>query len=329
MRNFFLAFCFAFVLIQIIGTAKVCYASEKSEVDPLKKHMSLKTQNLTFGHHISVDEVLHYTPHPSDPSKTLLKQEATVSVHGIPLSYYMEDMLTSKISANASKGRQGLEWVISKINTEVKATTFAICLNENAHFVFFLFFHGNSRSKRLQMQLAKAPTTFSIKHINPSMIWRRRHAKAWTKWAQQQNISGTCSVGRIFFDIFNTTSSTAIQNDTTKTKSNEQSTTNGTGAAASTAKPPSNGSSKWWWAIEPMYHVISGHLLCDSFIVHRFTPRSMFWAFVNRVAHISIIIVHRSSTSSFWIFMGISSTNHTHTLAHFYTHTQQTHSHQH
>lgn len=101
----------------------MCYASEKSEVDPLKKHMSLKTQNLTFGHHISVDEVLHYTPHPSDPNKTLLKQEATVSVHGVPLSYYMEGMITSTISANANKGRQGLEWVISKLNTEVKFYT--------------------------------------------------------------------------------------------------------------------------------------------------------------------------------------------------------------
>lgn len=145
MRNFLTRFVFIFILIQIIGEAKVCYASEKSEVDPLKKHMSLKTQNLTFGHHISVDETLHYTPHPSDPSKTLLKQEATVKVHGIPLSYYMENMLTSNISANANKGRQGLEWVISKINTEVRAIKFAhlqlvlICLNKNAHILFSPF----------------------------------------------------------------------------------------------------------------------------------------------------------------------------------------------
>lgn len=108
-----------YLLLQIIGTEKVCYASEKSEVDPTKKQMLLKTINLTFCRHISVDESLHYAPHPNDPQKTLLKQEATVSVHGVPLSYYMEDMITSKISANASKGRQGLEWVISKINSEV------------------------------------------------------------------------------------------------------------------------------------------------------------------------------------------------------------------
>lgn len=110
----------------IIGTAKICYASEKSEVDPNNKQMSLKTQNLTFGRHISVDEVLHYSPHPTDPNKTLLKQEATVKVHGVPLSYYMEDMITSRISTNANKGRQGLEWVITKINSEVKGIADAV-----------------------------------------------------------------------------------------------------------------------------------------------------------------------------------------------------------
>lgn len=66
-----------------------------------------------------MDEILYYTPHPTDPSKTLLKQEATVSVEGVPLSRYMEDILTSRISTNAGKGRMGLEWVIQKINSEV------------------------------------------------------------------------------------------------------------------------------------------------------------------------------------------------------------------
>lgn len=97
----------------------MCYASEKSTVDPKERQMTLKTINLTFCRHISVDEVLYYTPHPTDPSKTLLKQEATVTVEGVPLSRYMEDLLTSKISVNAGKGRQGLEWVIAKLNTEV------------------------------------------------------------------------------------------------------------------------------------------------------------------------------------------------------------------
>lgn len=85
--------------------------------------MILKTINLTFCRHIAVDETLKYTPHPSDPSKTLLTQEAVVMVKGVPLTNYMEDMLTTKISNNAGKGRQAMEWVINKIKEEVKDVT--------------------------------------------------------------------------------------------------------------------------------------------------------------------------------------------------------------
>jgi len=105
---------------RIIGTPKVCYASEISVVDPSERQMTLKTTNVTFGSFLSMDEVLQYRPHPTDPSKTLLMQQATVSIEGVPLNRYMEDVLTKNISFNANRGRQGLEWVINKINTEVK-----------------------------------------------------------------------------------------------------------------------------------------------------------------------------------------------------------------
>jgi len=58
---------------------------------------------LTFGNYIAVDEAVRYTPHPDDPNKTLLTQEAIVTVRGVPLTNYMEDLLASKISFNASK----------------------------------------------------------------------------------------------------------------------------------------------------------------------------------------------------------------------------------
>lgn len=109
--------------LQIIGTAHVCYANERSTVDPRNKTMTLQTNNITFCRYIAVDEVLRYMPHPTDPNKTLLRQEATVVVDGVPLNHYMEDMLTKSISSNAGKGRQGLEWVINKINTEVNELT--------------------------------------------------------------------------------------------------------------------------------------------------------------------------------------------------------------
>lgn len=82
--------------------------------------MILKTINLTFCRHIAVNETIKYVPHPSDPTKTLLKQEATVTVKGVPLNTYMEDLLTNKISLNAGKGRQAMEWVIGKLDTDVK-----------------------------------------------------------------------------------------------------------------------------------------------------------------------------------------------------------------
>ncbi|KAI4464455.1 msf1/px19 related [Holotrichia oblita] len=104
----------------LIGSAKVCYASEKSKVDPIGREMILKTINLTFCRHIAVNETLKYVPHPSDSTKTLLKQEATVTVKGVPLNTYMEDLLTNKISLNAGKGRQAMEWVIGKLDTDVK-----------------------------------------------------------------------------------------------------------------------------------------------------------------------------------------------------------------
>lgn len=89
-------------------------------MDPLGREMILKTINLTFCRYIAVNETLHYVPHPSDPAKTLLKQEAIVTVKGVPLNTYMEDLLTNKISLNAGKGRQAMEWVIGKLDAEVK-----------------------------------------------------------------------------------------------------------------------------------------------------------------------------------------------------------------
>lgn len=107
----------------LIGSAKVCYAAEHSVVDPDTRQMELKTINLTFCRHIAVNETITYTPHPSDPRKTLLKQEAVVTVQGVPLTSYMENLLTNKISVNAGKGRQAMEYVINKINDEVKDLT--------------------------------------------------------------------------------------------------------------------------------------------------------------------------------------------------------------
>uniref|UniRef100_A0A6G1S750 Protein slowmo n=1 Tax=Aceria tosichella TaxID=561515 RepID=A0A6G1S750_9ACAR len=91
-----------------------CFATETSEVDPTTRTMTLTTKNLTMCNKLSFEEKLTYTPHPSDPNSTLLKQEAVISVFGVPLSSYLEDFLTRHISLNANKGRQAIEWVINE-----------------------------------------------------------------------------------------------------------------------------------------------------------------------------------------------------------------------
>lgn len=52
---------------------------------------------------MAVDETVTYMPHPEDSNKTLQRQEAIVTVHGMPLESYMENLMTNKISVNAGK----------------------------------------------------------------------------------------------------------------------------------------------------------------------------------------------------------------------------------
>ncbi|PVD20613.1 hypothetical protein C0Q70_18770 [Pomacea canaliculata] len=112
---------------------RVCYASEHSEVDPQQKNFTLRTRNVTFCNIVTVDEVLVYSPHPEDGSKTQLKQEAVVSVQGVPLCSKMEAIVTETISKNASKGRQAMEWVISLVKTEAQElSTEAVKLSKDA-----------------------------------------------------------------------------------------------------------------------------------------------------------------------------------------------------
>lgn len=58
---------------------------------------------LSFSNEISIMEKLTYIPHPGKPDSTLLKQEAVITVHGVPLSSYCENFISSVISSNAHK----------------------------------------------------------------------------------------------------------------------------------------------------------------------------------------------------------------------------------
>ncbi|GAB5569052.1 PRELI domain containing protein 3A isoform X5 [Prionailurus iriomotensis] len=105
----------------LIGAARTkTYVQEHSVVDPVDRTMELKSTNISFTNMVSVDERLIYKPHPQDPGKTVLTQEAIITVKGVSLSSYLEGLMASTISSNANKGREAMEWVIHKLNAEIE-----------------------------------------------------------------------------------------------------------------------------------------------------------------------------------------------------------------
>ncbi|KAG5836543.1 PRELI domain containing protein 3B [Anguilla anguilla] len=105
----------------LIGATRTrTYVQEHSVVDPEEKTFELKSTNITGTNLVSVDERLTYRPHPHDPEKTILTQEALITVKGVSLSSYLEGVMATSISANAGKGREAMEWVIRRLNTEIE-----------------------------------------------------------------------------------------------------------------------------------------------------------------------------------------------------------------
>lgn len=105
----------------IIGVTRTCtYVQEHSVVDLKQKTFELQSTNISFTNLVSVDEKLTYKPHPQDPEKTVLTQEALISVKGVSLSSYLESLMAKTMSVNASKGREAMEWVIRRLNAEIE-----------------------------------------------------------------------------------------------------------------------------------------------------------------------------------------------------------------
>jgi len=103
----------------LFGPDKMGYASEHSVVDPEQKVMTMMSRNLNFINELELVERLTYTEHPTEPGCTLMKQEAVVTIKGVPLSSHLESFIAGSISTNATKGRQAMELVISKIKDEM------------------------------------------------------------------------------------------------------------------------------------------------------------------------------------------------------------------
>nr|XP_046188852.1 PRELI domain containing protein 3A isoform X2 [Oncorhynchus gorbuscha] len=103
----------------ILGTSHTrTYVKEHSIVDPEEKKMELYSTNITLTNLVSVDERLVYRPHPDNPEVTVLTQEAIITVKGVSLSSYLEGMMALRMSANARKGWDAIEWIIQNSERE-------------------------------------------------------------------------------------------------------------------------------------------------------------------------------------------------------------------
>jgi len=90
-------------LNKIFNINELGYGSEHSTIDVRQRVMTARTRNLTFNRFINIEERLEYRQHPTDSSKTLLTQEATINIENIPLTSYAEILVARTINTNATK----------------------------------------------------------------------------------------------------------------------------------------------------------------------------------------------------------------------------------
>jgi len=115
---------------RLIGTNRVCYASEMSKVDPVNRTMEMHSKNLTFCSYVNMEEKMTYSADPEDRDKTLLRQEMIVTVQGVPLTSYMEGVIVNTVSNNSSKGKAAIEWVVNKLGQEYRALNIVSSLDK-------------------------------------------------------------------------------------------------------------------------------------------------------------------------------------------------------
>jgi len=96
---------------------------EASEVDPKGRTLILRSQNITFGHLLTVEELCRYAPDPADPKNhTLFTQEARIkSFTGWRhVRDTIEEFCARRFFSNAQKGRIALEHAIDRLYADTK-----------------------------------------------------------------------------------------------------------------------------------------------------------------------------------------------------------------
>lgn len=104
---------------RLLGGEHSSLVYEKSEVDPVRRTLTLRSQNLTFCNAVVVEETCRYSEHQSG---TILNQEASIkSFTGWShIQSAIEEFGVKRFCANAQKGRMALESAIEGIYAGTK-----------------------------------------------------------------------------------------------------------------------------------------------------------------------------------------------------------------
>ncbi|KAK9484557.1 PRELI-like family-domain-containing protein [Lipomyces starkeyi] len=108
-------------LLAIVGGRDTSYVREVSEVDPVTKTLTLRSQNLTMNNLLSVQETVVYSPDLADPSKTIFDQTARIEAYATfqRLCNKIEEWSVERFRQNAALGRLGFESVLKKLADSV------------------------------------------------------------------------------------------------------------------------------------------------------------------------------------------------------------------
>ncbi|KAH7104744.1 MSF1-domain-containing protein [Auriculariales sp. MPI-PUGE-AT-0066] len=107
-------------IITILGGTPDAFVREVSFVDPVSRHTSLTTVNLSMSQYLTVLEKIHYVPSPLDSGATQFHQTAEIQARrGMwrTLAERLERWSAERITQNADSGRKGFEFVLETFRT--------------------------------------------------------------------------------------------------------------------------------------------------------------------------------------------------------------------
>ncbi|KAI9259916.1 PRELI-like family-domain-containing protein [Sporodiniella umbellata] len=102
---------------RILGANTTQYVREVSTIDPKTKTLTMYSVNLTMANLLQVQETIVYQEHPTDKTKTLFTQQASISAGSLVSGWsnqLLEEVSLRRFQQNADIGRIGFNKVLER-----------------------------------------------------------------------------------------------------------------------------------------------------------------------------------------------------------------------